>query len=122
MDKNAPQQEEELVVEKAKKLEILPGADESVVTCVVAEEDHTLGNALRYILMRNPDVEFCGYSVPHPSEDKMNVRIQARKGKNATEQFRKGLTDLISICEHTLLTFESEMSFVEEASESEMDT
>ena len=24
----------------------------------------------------SPDVEFCGYSIPHPSEDKMNIRIQ----------------------------------------------
>ncbi len=24
----------------------------------------------------SPDVEFCGYSIPHPSEAKMNVRIQ----------------------------------------------
>lgn len=24
----------------------------------------------------SPDVEFCGYTIPHPSESKMNVRIQ----------------------------------------------
>jgi DNA-directed RNA polymerase subunit L len=24
----------------------------------------------------SPDVEFCGYSIPHPSEAKMNLRIQ----------------------------------------------
>jgi DNA-directed RNA polymerase I and III subunit RPAC2 len=24
----------------------------------------------------SPEVEFCGYSIPHPSEAKMNVRIQ----------------------------------------------
>lgn len=42
----------------------------------IENEDHTLGNALRYIIMRNPEVEFCGYSIPHPSEAKMNMRIQ----------------------------------------------
>jgi len=42
----------------------------------IENEDHTLGNALRYIIMRNPEVEFCGYSIPHPSEAKMNIRIQ----------------------------------------------
>ncbi len=26
--------------------------------------------------MFSPEVEFCGYSIPHPSEAKMNVRIQ----------------------------------------------
>lgn len=24
----------------------------------------------------SPDVEFCGYTIPHPSESKMNIRIQ----------------------------------------------
>lgn len=27
-------------------------------------------------IKRSPDVEFCGYSIPHPSEAKMNLRIQ----------------------------------------------
>jgi hypothetical protein len=27
-------------------------------------------------ILKSPDVEFCGYSIPHPSEPKMNVRIQ----------------------------------------------
>jgi DNA-directed RNA polymerase I and III subunit RPAC2 len=31
--------------------------------------------------MHSPDVEFCGYSIPHPSEAKMNLRIQTY-GKN----------------------------------------
>lgn len=26
--------------------------------------------------LRSPDVEFCGYTIPHPSEAKMNLRIQ----------------------------------------------
>ena len=26
----------------------------------------------------SPDVEFCGYSIPHPSENKINFRIQTR--------------------------------------------
>jgi hypothetical protein len=30
----------------------IPGATESLVTFVVEQEDHTLGNALRYSLMR----------------------------------------------------------------------
>ena len=40
------------------------------------DEDHTLGNALRHVLMQNDEVDFCGYSVPHPSEPKMNLRLQ----------------------------------------------
>ena len=37
-------------------------------TFAVADEDHTLGNALRHVLIQNEAVSFAGYSVPHPSE------------------------------------------------------
>ncbi len=40
------------------------------------DEDHTLGNSLRNILSQRADVEFCGYSIPHPSENKLNLRLQ----------------------------------------------
>lgn len=29
-------------------------------------------------LFCSPEVEFCGYSVPHPSENKIHLRIQTR--------------------------------------------
>jgi hypothetical protein len=40
---------------------------------------------IQYILIHlflgiSPEVDFCGYSVPHPSEPKMNVRIQTKDG------------------------------------------
>lgn len=44
-------------------------------------EDHTLGNLLRYVLMKDPETEFSGYSIPHPSEDIMNVRLQTHNQK-----------------------------------------
>lgn len=70
--------------------------DSTCMTFVLHDEDHTLGNALRYMIMKkyvrslsrdwsctrpltlpnSPDVTFCGYSVPHPSESKINLRIQ----------------------------------------------
>ena len=39
------------------------------------DEDHTLGNLLRNQIIKSNHVEFCAYSVPHPSEPIMNVRI-----------------------------------------------
>ena len=39
------------------------------------DEDHTLGNCLRNQIVKNKYVEFCAYSVPHPSEPIVNVRI-----------------------------------------------
>lgn len=30
----------------------------------------------------SPDVDFCGYTIPHPSEPKMHVRLQTRQGEH----------------------------------------
>ncbi|XP_075428822.1 DNA-directed RNA polymerases I and III subunit RPAC2-like isoform X2 [Ascaphus truei] len=85
------------------------GTDETCVTFVLHEEDHTLGNALRYMIMKNPEVEFCGYSITHPSESKINFRIQTRGGSPAVEPFRRGLNELMDVCQHVLNTFECSM-------------
>ncbi|XP_066505980.1 DNA-directed RNA polymerases I and III subunit RPAC2 [Hoplias malabaricus] len=85
------------------------GADEGCVTFVLHEEDHTLGNSLRYMVMKNPDVDFCGYSITHPSESKINFRIQTRGGLPAAEALRKGLDDLSDASKHVLQTFETQV-------------
>ncbi|KAL4401476.1 RNA polymerase subunit AC19 [Malassezia pachydermatis] len=38
-----------------------------------------MGNALRYMLMKDPRVEFCGYTLPHPSENKIHMRVQMQE-------------------------------------------
>ncbi|KAH9067834.1 hypothetical protein EDB87DRAFT_1699793 [Lactarius vividus] len=45
------------------KIRIMPGAksDLSAATYQIHNETHTLGNVLRWMLMKNPKVEFCGY-------------------------------------------------------------
>ncbi|CCH41090.1 DNA-directed RNA polymerase [Wickerhamomyces ciferrii] len=93
------EQEEQLDTEKIK---ILPGATEdgTAASFQILDEDHTLGNALRYIIMKNPDVEFCGYSIPHPSETKLNIRIQTYGDMTAVEALHKGLDDLSDMCTH----------------------
>eukprot|EP01103_Thecamoeba_quadrilineata_P008595 TRINITY_DN1832_c0_g1_i2.p1 TRINITY_DN1832_c0_g1~~TRINITY_DN1832_c0_g1_i2.p1 ORF type:complete len:107 (+),score=17.78 TRINITY_DN1832_c0_g1_i2:90-410(+) len=73
-------------------------------------EDHTLGNSLRYVLTKNPDVDFAGYSIPHPSENKFNLRIQTLGGITAYEALHKGLTDIQEISEHIQSVFLSEVN------------
>jgi DNA-directed RNA polymerase I and III subunit RPAC2 len=70
-----PEPEDDMMIDE-QRIRILPGASDTAASFEFKKEDHTLGNALRYIIMKNPDVEFCGYSIPHPSEDLMNIRIQ----------------------------------------------
>uniref|UniRef100_A0A6J0V076 DNA-directed RNA polymerases I and III subunit RPAC2 n=1 Tax=Pogona vitticeps TaxID=103695 RepID=A0A6J0V076_9SAUR len=83
------------------------GSDKSCVTFVLHNEDHTLGNSLRYMIMKDPEVEFCGYSITHPSESKINFRVQTKGGVPAVETFQKGLEELMGVCQHVLNTFEA---------------
>lgn len=54
----------------------------------------------------SPDVEFCGYSVPHPSEAKIMLRIQCRE-KPAIEALRSGLDELKRVCDVLMNKFTS---------------
>ena len=97
---------------KERKLEIKANVDETSATFVLRDEDHTLGNSLRYMLAKNPDVSFCGYSVPHPSENVMNVRVQTRPGLNkpVSVVVEKGLEDLKLLCEHLASVYEQRVN------------
>ncbi len=89
------------------KIEIVKegSIDEYSRTFQLNQEDHTLSNALRYLIMKNPDVLFCGYTIPHPSEIKVNFRIQTNKNVTAEDALRKGLSDLSQVCAHVMETF-----------------
>lgn len=51
----------------------------------------------------SPEVTFCGYTVPHPMEQKIHFRIQCTAGKPAAEILRKGLKDLKKLNEDILV-------------------
>ncbi|KAK4175988.1 putative DNA-directed RNA polymerases I and III subunit RPAC2 [Triangularia setosa] len=97
VDENEDDEEEE--EEETQRVKLLPGSTETAASFEFANEGHTLGNALRYVIMRNPDVEFCAYAIPHPSEAKMNVRIQTFEGTTAIEALEKGLRDIQELCD-----------------------
>jgi DNA-directed RNA polymerase I and III subunit RPAC2 len=42
------------------------------------KEGHTLGNFIRSILRNIEMIDYSGYSVPHPSEDILNIRITSK--------------------------------------------
>jgi DNA-directed RNA polymerase I and III subunit RPAC2 len=48
-----------------------------------------VGNSLRFILAQRSDVEFVGYSIPHPSENRLNLRLQTA-GRDAGEVLQEG--------------------------------
>lgn len=97
----------------AKRIVQLSGDDdddtERSKTFVFSDEGHTLGNVLKAIIGRYADVDFCGYTVPHPDEETMHLRIQARANVSAVDVLTRGLRDLEAVCEHTIGTFEAAM-------------
>jgi len=100
-EEDEEEEDEEDQVDR-EKIKILPQAtseDGTSASFQILEEDHTLGNPLRYIIMKNPQVEFCGYSIPHPSENLLNIRIQTYGDITAVEALQKGLTDLMDLCD-----------------------
>jgi len=62
----------------------------------VNKEDHTLGNALRTQLLKDPQVLFAGYKIPHPLEAKFVLRVQTTPDYSPQEAFTNAITDLIS--------------------------
>ncbi|KAF9449300.1 RBP11-like subunits of RNA polymerase [Macrolepiota fuliginosa MF-IS2] len=89
------------MAEPIPKIKILQGAaaDLSAATYQIHDESHTIGNALRWMLMKNPKVEFCGYSVPHPSENVINVRVQMYDNLSSLDALTKALDNLDNLCE-----------------------
>jgi DNA-directed RNA polymerase I and III subunit RPAC2 len=50
--------------------------------------------------MQQPETDFCGYTVPHPYEPKMNIRLQTYRGTAPTiKVLRAGLTDMEKMCD-----------------------
>src|SRR5437762_645499 len=61
----------------------LANADETTATIILNGEDHTLGNSLRYVLAKQSSTDFVGYSIPHPSEQKIHLRLQTKPVKSS---------------------------------------
>lgn len=72
-------------------------------TFAIGNEDHTLGNSLRHVLMQNSRVEFAGYSVPHPSEPVVHIRVQTagddESRPRAVDVMKEACETLIEQCE-----------------------
>jgi len=50
------------------------------------------------MLNKDPNVEFCGYSMPHPSEHVVNVRVQTTGQVSASKAFKGALGNLKDAC------------------------
>ncbi|KAM0947266.1 putative DNA-directed RNA polymerase [Dioscorea sansibarensis] len=78
--------------------------DLSSSTFSLIDEDHTLANSVRFTLNQDPRVQFCGYSIPHPSDNKVNIRVQTT-GDPAKDVLKDALQNLMLMCKHVRTTF-----------------
>uniref|UniRef100_A0A1I7XXH8 RNA_pol_L_2 domain-containing protein n=1 Tax=Steinernema glaseri TaxID=37863 RepID=A0A1I7XXH8_9BILA len=68
--------------------------DQTCLTVILHEEDHTIGNSVKHIMCQMEGVEFCGYNIPHPLEDKILLRVQTKEGFNAATILLEALDNL----------------------------
>jgi hypothetical protein len=47
----------------------------------------------------SPNVEFCGYTMPHPSDPKFHLRLQTKGGARAVDVLQEGLESLATMCD-----------------------
>ncbi|XP_066356857.1 uncharacterized protein [Miscanthus floridulus] len=85
--------------------------DSSSSTFSIMEEDDTLANSVRFVLNQDcsPRVAFCGYSIPHPAENKVNIRVQTT-GDPAKDVLKDALQDLMVMCQHIRGTLDTAMA------------
>ncbi|QCD93782.1 DNA-directed RNA polymerases I and III subunit RPAC2-like [Vigna unguiculata] len=86
-------------------MELGSNSDDSKSTFCLVDEDHTFANSIRYTLNQDPRVTYCGYSIPHPSFNRVNIRLQTT-GDPAKEVFKDGCLELMLMCRHVRSTFD----------------
>jgi DNA-directed RNA polymerase II subunit RPB11 len=101
---NAPKIEENVfLLDHEEKVKIEEDTKiEGAANFTFIKEDHTIGNPLRVALLRDKDVLFAGYRLPHPLEQKMQLKIQTKSTSNP----QLALTDALTALKKELKTLE----------------
>ena len=90
------------------KIEKIPNT--SVFTIYL--EDHTFGNVVKMMLLRNPKVRFVAFRKPHPLENKIEIKIQTNGDLTPLAAFKEALTNLIADVEDCSRQFQKEYDFL----------
>ncbi|KAJ8606422.1 hypothetical protein CTAYLR_010338 [Chrysophaeum taylorii] len=80
----------------------------------IYKEDHTIGNLVRMQLLRDSDVRFAGYKLPHPLEHRCLVKVQTT-GAKPKEVFLRSISDLHSEFDYLDRYFREEVLRFKEA-------
>ena len=91
---NAPENFEQF---KEKEDKVIYKAEEKIENTglfIVNGEDHTFGNAVKMMLLRNPKVRFVAYRKPHPLENKIEIKIRTNGEITPLSAFKEALKNL----------------------------
>ena len=64
------------------------------LTFEVEDESHGVFNALRHVLMQDPDVEYAVYNIDHPLTGKAQMTIKTKRGKRPRSVLKKAAEEL----------------------------
>lgn len=92
----------EVKLKSAEAFKIRGTGDPTSRTFCVGNQDHTIGNAIRHVLLQNGKVDFAGYSVPHPAEPVVNIRVQTHAPTTAIEALHESCETLHNQCRFVL--------------------
>ncbi|CAH1724607.1 probable DNA-directed RNA polymerases I and III subunit RPAC2 [Aphis gossypii] len=95
------------------------GPSELDRTFVFEDEGHTLGSLLTYILESFPETDFCAYSIRHPSENKIYLRLKVKNGHTVEDVFKRGFQELNQLLNHVKKTFNKAISTYEDTKATE---
>lgn len=104
----------EVKMKKAVPFTIRGTGPASSRTFAIGNEDHTIGNALRHVLIQNSKVEFAGYSVPHPAEPVVHIRVQTHEPTTAMQALQEACKTLHQQCELVLAKIEEKLPEIQE--------
>jgi DNA-directed RNA polymerases I and III subunit RPAC2 len=104
----------EVKLKKAVPFTIRGTGPPSSRTFAIGNEDHTIGNALRHVLLQNSKVEFAGYSVPHPAEPVVHIRVQTHEPTTALEALQESCETLFHQCEMVVAKIEEKLPEIKE--------
>ena len=61
---------------------------------IINDEDHTFGNVVKMMLLRDPRIRYIAYRKPHPLENKIEIKIQTNDDITPRDAFREALKNL----------------------------
>lgn len=68
----------------------------------ILDEDDTIGNLLSSYILEDDKIDFCGYDIPHPLDNKLIIRTSLKKDntmENNIKLFKENIDKLIKIIE-----------------------